>query len=303
MIKRTIYLGNPAYVKVQQAQLCLEMPEAKAGEKVRQIPIEDIGMVLLDHPRITITQLAIVQLLENNAVILFCDQKHHPGGLLIPFEGHSLLSARYRAQIEASQPLRKQLWQQTVRQKVINQACLLEKKDKLFAPLLRWSREIQSGDATNVEAKAAAFYWSHLFENHPLGFLRERSGEAPNALLNYGYAVLRAIVARGLVCSGLLPALGIHHRNQYNAFCLADDMMEPYRPFVDNIVYDMWSEDPESADKIDKDKKSRLLSLPAIDIAIEGAKSPLMVGLQRTTNSLAACFSGEKRNLLLPAFI
>jgi CRISPR-associated protein Cas1 len=157
---------------------------------------------------------------------------------------------------------------------------------------------VNSGDPDNCAAIAAAYYWKHIFPDF-LEFRRERYGPPPNNLLNYGYAILRAIVARSLVASGLLPTLGIHHRNQYNAYCLADDIMEPYRPYVDRVVCQIIRGNGRFLEMTPNMKKA-LLGIPAIDVQIDGQKSPLMNAVQRTTASLAKCFEGKSRKLLYP---
>lgn len=232
MIKRTLYFGNPTYLKTKNEQLVIELPDT--GE-IKLAPIEDLGLVILDHQQITITQSVIAKLLANNCALVTCDHTHHPTGLLLNLEGNSLQSMKFQAQLSATEPLKKQLWQQTVVAKIRNQAELLVLQKVENKALLNCMKEVKSGDIDNQEARAAAYYWKRLFPDF-LEFRRERFGPPPNNILNYGYAILRAMVARSLVASGLLPTLGIHHRNQYNAYCLADDIMEPYRPFVDRVV-------------------------------------------------------------------
>jgi len=295
MIKRTLYFGNPAYLKTKNEQLVAEIPKT---DEVKTAAIEDIGVVILDHQQITITQALLAKLLENNTAVITCNATHHPTGLLLNLEGHTLQSQRFQSQIEASLPLKKQLWQQTVIYKIQNQSrhLALRSRDNLYLENLMNS--VRSGDPGNAEAKAAAFYWRNLMEDQT-DFTRDRYGIPPNNLLNYGYAILRAIVARSLVGSGLLPTLGIFHRNQYNAYCLADDIMEPFRPYVDQLVLNHF--DPKDyKDQLGPEDKKILLNLPTIDVEIEGQKSPLMVGVQRTTASLAKCFEGSSRKILYP---
>jgi len=221
MIKRTLYFGNPAYLKTKDEQLVIELQET--GE-VKSAPIEDIGILILDHQQITITQAVLVKLLANNTAIITCDNTHHPVGLQLSLDGHTLQSQKFKVQIEASVPLKKQLWQQTITAKITNQANLLKQERIENKYMLNLAQCVKSGDSDNSEARAAVYYWKNIFPDF-LQFRRERYGPPPNNLLNYGYAILRAIVARSLVSSGLLPTLGIHHRNQYNAYCLADDIM------------------------------------------------------------------------------
>jgi len=309
MIKRTLYFGNPTYLSLTNSQLVIRLPEVEKNAEIpehiksdskRTIAIEDIGVMVLDHQQITITQAVIDALLQNNVALITCDSTHHPTGLMLPLAGNTLQSERFRDQIEASLPLKKNLWQQTVQMKIKNQASVLRRKGVPTENMEHWRNSVRSGDPDNFEARAAAYYWKNLFPEE-LEFTRERNGFPPNNLLNYGYAILRAIVARGLVSSGLLPTLGIHHRSKYNAYCLADDIMEPYRPFVDQAVKDIVHSGADYND-LDQEIKQQLLSIPVLDIWIEGDRSPLMVGLQRTTASLVKCFSGETRKILYPEF-
>ncbi len=301
MIKRTLYFGNPAYLSTTNNQLVIGIPNAKGYDKMlgNTIPIEDIGVVVLDHQQITITQRLIAQLTDNNVALINCDDKHLPTGLMLNLAGHTLQQVRFKAQIEASLPLKKQLWQQTIKCKINNQAAILNKVGVDTKNMYHWSNEVKSGDGEYHEARAAAYYWGKIFEDEILDFKRDRDGLQPNGLLNYGYAILRAIVARGLVSSGLLPTLGIFHKNQYNAYCLADDIMEPYRPYVDDLVLNM-VKSGEDYSTINLEHKRKLLAIPTIDVVIEGKRSPLMVGMQRTTASLVECYEGTGRKILYP---
>lgn len=299
MIKRTLYFGTPAYLSTKNEQLVIKKFE-NDEEQISTVPIEDIGIVILDHYGVTVSQYLISLLLENNVALITCNKNHHPTGLLLNLDGNSVQSEKFRAQINASKPLCKQLWQQTVSAKIYNQAMLLKKEYKNNLNMLKWSEKVRSGDSSNLEARASVYYWKNLF-GEDIEFYRDRFGEPPNNLLNYGYAILRAIVARGLVASGLLPTLGIFHKNKYNAYCLADDIMEPYRPYVDNIVLQI------IRDKIDysfltPELKKRFFNIPVIEVLINKKRSPLIVGLQKTTNSLAQCFQGKVRKILFPVF-
>lgn len=308
MIKKTLYFGNPIYLSLRNGQLVLRMPEVEKNDTLpdtfkkdaeRTIPIEDIGVVVLDNKRITLTTGAMEALLENNCAVITCDDKSMPVGLLLPLCGNTLQNERFRNQIDASLPLKKQLWQQTVRQKILNQAAVLASSTGYIAKNMQaWANDIKSGDSENMEARAAAFYWKTIFPSIP-NFVRGREGEPPNNLLNYGYAILRACVARGLVGSGLLPTLGIHHHNRYNAYCLADDIMEPYRPFVDQLVIDIMQQEIDFSE-LTRELKARLLTIPTIDVIIEGKRSPLMIAVGLTTASLAKCFNGEARKIAYP---
>lgn len=294
MIKRTLYFGNPCYLKTKNEQLVVEFVESN---ELKEAPIEDIGIVILDHPQITITQALLAKLMANNTVVMSCDSTHHPIGLFLPVEGHTLQSQKQKAQVEASQPLKKQLWQQTIVAKIRNQAAVLDRQYAPYEYLERLSREVKSGDSENAEGQAAAYYWRRVFPGL-LDFKRDRYGFPPNHLLNYGYAILRATVARSIVASGLLPSLGLHHRNQYNAFCLADDIMEPYRPYVDLTVCSLIRNVIPA--EIDRATKQILLGIPAMDVIMDGQKSPLMNAVNRTTASLSRCYEGVSRKILYP---
>jgi CRISP-associated protein Cas1 len=299
MIKRTLYFGNPAYLHKNLKQLKVINPvdESELGS----IPIEDIGVVLLDNPQITITHALVAALVEQNVALVSCDEKHLPVGLMLPLDGNSIQTERFREQIEVSEPLKKNLWAQTVNAKIENQATVLQLAGIENKRLLSLVPQIQSGDPDNIEGRAASVYWKLLFEDLP--FVRDRFGLMPNAHLNYCYAILRALVARALVGSGLLPTLGIHHSNRYNAYCLADDLMEPYRPFCDWIVFQMVERDEITDDEITREQKAKLLTVASADVLIDGKKSPLMVGLSRTTNSLVECFEGTRRKIIYPEFL
>lgn len=308
MIKRTLCFSNPAYLSLKNEQLVLKLPEVENNvtlpeafkqNNVRTIPIEDIGVVVLDHKQITITQALLAKLLENNCAVITCDDRHLPTGLFLPLEGNTLQSERFNDQIEASLPLKKQLWQQTVQAKIHNQASVLKRlRQTEVGNMSAWKKDVRSGDSDNLEGRAAVYYWKNLFPDID-GFLRDRDGKAPNNLLNYGYAILRAIIARALVSSGMLPTFGIHHHNRYNAYCLADDIMEPYRPYVDELVvnYTLRNGYPE---ELTTDVKSTMLSIPVLDVVINGQRSPLMIAATQTTASLYKCFSGELRKIVYP---
>ncbi|GAA4461923.1 type II CRISPR-associated endonuclease Cas1 [Nemorincola caseinilytica] len=323
MIKRTLYFGNPAYLRTANEQLVVEFPVPAGTEdivkpKPHLAPIEDIGLLILDHQQITISQALVTKLLANNTAIITCDNTHHPTGMMLNLDGHTLQSRIFAAQIDASEPLKKQLWQQTIVAKIQNQAAVLslvKNSGSLFGEpdryLLNLARDVKSGDSENMEAQAANYYWKRIFAFAPQ-FTRDRYGDPPNDLLNYGYAILRAVVARCLTGSGLLPTLGIHHRNQYNAYCLADDIMEPYRPYVDKVVFEIAEKHCQFSGtcetlELTKEIKGQLLAIPAMDVRIarsvtakDTERSPLMVAVEKTTASLARCYEGNARKLLYP---
>lgn len=306
MIKRTLYFGNPAYLSLANAQLVIsrpsdgDLPLDDQSQVVKTIPIEDVGVVILDNRQVTITSCLVSELLNNNVALITCDDKSMPTGLMLPLHTNTLQSERFQDQLEASLPLRKQLWQQTVEAKIRNQAAVLKKVSGADARnMLAWAGSVKSGDSDNMEARAAAFYWKNIFPDLET-FTRDRYGPAPNNLLNYGYAILRAVIARSLVATGLLPTLGIHHHNRYNAYCLADDIMEPYRPFVDTIVADVMVDNP--CHQLTREIKAKLLTIPVLDVVIDGHRSPLMIAATATSASLYKCFSGVSRKILYPEF-
>ncbi len=307
MIKKTLYFGNPAYLSLRDAQLVIKLPEIVKNKTLPESfkqenevtkPIEDIGVVVLDNKQITITSGLLEYLLENNCAVITCDSKSMPTGLMLPLYGNTTQNERFRHQIEASLPLKKQLWQQTIKAKIENQAAILKKNTNTEVRCMNiWATDVKSGDTENMEARAAAYYWKNLF---PIdNFTRDREGAPPNNLLNYCYAILRAVVARSLVASGLLPTMGIHHHNRYNAYCLADDIMEPYRPYVDELVYKIIVSGADY-NTLSRELKAELLTIPTLDVVINGKRSPLMIAVGQTTASLYKCFSGELRKISYP---
>jgi CRISPR-associated protein Cas1 len=311
MIKKTLYFGNPAYLSMKNKQMVIKLPEVEKNDSlpesfklnnIRTIPIEDIGIVVLDNRQITITHGLMEALLANHCALITCDSNRMPVGLHLPLSGNTLQSERFTAQIEASLPLKKQLWQQTVVAKIENQATALKRcRNAEVRNMLAWTNQVKSGDTDNLEGRAAAYYWRNIFSDIE-NFTRSREGVPPNNLLNYGYAILRAVMARSLVASGLLPTLGIHHHNRYNAYCLADDIMEPYRPFVDVLVIEIVDGITDFSE-LTKEIKTKFLQIPVLDVVINKQRSPLMIAAGQTTASLAKCFQGETRKIAYPEFI
>ena len=299
MIKQTLYFGNPAYLSLKDRQLVIRLPDKSGNETTTTRPIEDIGVIVIDNKQIILTSGLIDALLENNSALITCDSSHLPVGLMLPLCGNTTQNERFRHQLSASIPLKKQLWQQTVAQKIANQAQVLKTcLNAEVGNMISWSKNVKSGDPDNLEARAAAYYWRNMFPEEG-DFIRDRYGLPPNNLLNYGYAILRAIVARGLVGSGLLPTLGIYHHNKYNAYCLADDIMEPYRPYVDELIIKL-REEFGNTEELTKEIKARLLSIPTIEVRINNHRRPLMVAVTETTASLHKCFTGELRKISYP---
>lgn len=292
MIKRTILITQKARIKVALQQLHIQFDDRDVS-----VPIEDLGFLVLEHPQIHISLPALVELNRQNTAVIICDERHMPASMFLNLDSHHLQQQIFQAQIKASEPLKKNLWKQTVKKKILNQAQLLERRNITKHPLRGFAAKVASGDTTNREGAAARFYWQNIL-GRP--FNRERYGEFPNAFLNYGYAILRAAVARALAGSGLLNTLGIHHRNQYNSFALADDIMEPFRPIVDEQVLMIMEKYP-GQEELTKDVKRELLGILTRTVyRPNGEKSPLMVDLSRTAASLQQCFTGQKKKIYYP---
>ena len=293
MIKRTLYFGNPARLRAKDRQLRI----IREDKSETIIPIEDIGYLILDHYGVTISHHALAELLANNVAVITTDETHMPAGMFLHLEGNKEQGGSFRAQLEASTPLKKQVWQQTIKAKIRNQANLLDQIGVRGHPLRSMIKEVLSDDASNREAAAAKTYWKLLFD--PMLFKRHRYGKPPNNLLNYGYAVLRGVITRALSGTGLLPMLGIHHRNRYNAYPLADDIMEPYRPFVDEIVWNLCQEELDLS-TLTPELKRKLLELPGVGVLLKKEVKPLHLAAGRTAASLKRCFAGEVKEVIFP---
>ena len=294
MLYRSIYIGNPAYLKLKDKQLKVSDPKTK--EEKGSVPIEDIGLLMLDHYQITLSHQLIQELMKNNVILISCDERHLPLAGMLPFSGNTLFSERVKTQIEVSEPLKKQLWKQTIECKIQNQLKVLEQLGKYASPMYEYLKEVKSGDTTNMEGIAAQHYWKYLIDND---FLRDRFGDYPNPFFNFGYGVLLSIIARALVDTGLLLVFGIFHRNKYNPYCLASDIMEPYRPIADLLVMKWLQLHPEKQ-SLDKESKSFLLQIATQDVNIEKLVRPLIVGVKMTASSLLKCYTGEKRQMSYP---
>lgn len=295
MLKRTLFISNPYHLSLKNKQLLIT---ERGGTIVGSAPVEDLGFVVLDHPQISFSMKLMEELNAVNVATVFCDSKHMPSAMLLPLDAHHIQNELFRAQILVSEPLKKNLWKQTIESKIGNQARLLEKLGKNSLQLRNIAKSVKSGDGDNREGFAARIYWNALWGAN---FIRDRYGEPPNNFLNYGYILLRSAAARALAGSGLLATLGIHHRNRYNAFCLADDIMEPYRPYVDELAFDLNEKYPETM-MLEKEHKAELLQLMTRDVKIGKNKRPLMIALSQTTASLARCFAGEQRKIDYPVF-
>lgn len=290
MIKRTVLVENKTTITTKNLQLVL-----KSEIRESSIPIEDIGFLVIDNNEIYLSIPAINLLTENNTAIIICNTNHLPNGMFLNLNSHHIQQEIFKNQINATVPLKKQLWQQTIVEKITNQGILLEKitGNKNAFPFL--ASKVVSGDTTNREAVAASQYWKSFFEND---FTRERFGDYPNNFLNYGYAILRAATARALSGSGLLNTLGIHHKSKYNAFALADDIMEPFRPIIDEKVFELMQKYKEQ--ELNTILKSELLQILTRTVYFKDEKSPLMVALQKTASSLQQCYTGDRKKIKYP---
>ena len=293
MIKKIIEISKArTRLSVKYGQLIIEQDEQKSA-----VPCEDIGILLVDHSGVVYTHCVFTELLQNNAAVVLCSRDHHPTGMLLPIESNSIQTEKYRDQIGAPVTLKKQIWQQIIKAKIKHQAKLIKQNEIEYKYLLAMAKKVKSGDSNNMEAQASKRFWGAFFPFN--NFHRLRYGEYPNNLLNYGYMVMRAAVARAICCGGLLPSLGLHHCNRYNAFCLADDLMEPFRGFVEAKVREI-CENNDNTENLDQFLKGRLLEVLYDEVEIANYKGPLMVGLHRTVASLSKCFQGEQKTIDLP---
>ena len=294
MLKKTILLENKAQMGIKNNQLVV-----KTETRQSTIPVEDIGFLVIDHPEIFISIPAMNLLVENNSAVIVCNTQHLPNGMFLNLNSHHIQQEIFKNQIEASIPLKKQLWQQTIVEKIKNQGILLSQITGTKNTFEFLASKVLSGDSTNMEGVAASQYWKSFFEsNSNIAFKRERFGDYPNNFLNYGYAILRAATARALSGSGLLNTLGIHHKSKYNAFALADDIMEPFRPLVDEKIYEIIQND--SSQELNTTIKSQILQILTRTVYFKEEKSPLMVALQKTASSLQQCYTGERKKIKYP---
>ncbi|MBP7395471.1 MAG: type II CRISPR-associated endonuclease Cas1 [Flavobacterium sp.] len=293
MLKKTLLIENKSSIISKNLQLVIKS-ETREGT----VPIEEIGFIILDHPEIYISMPAMNLLIENNSAVIICNRNHLPNGQFLNLNSHHIQQEIFKNQIEASLPLKKQLWQQTIIEKITNQGILLQKITGQKNTLDFLASKVLSGDSSNMEGVAASQYWKSFFETTDIAFKRERFGDYPNNFLNYGYAILRAATARALSGSGLLNTLGIHHKSKYNAFALADDIMEPFRPLVDEKVFEIIKQYEEQ--DLNTKIKADLLQILTRTVYFEDEKSPLMVALQKTASSLQQCYTGERKKIKYP---
>lgn len=296
MSKRIIEVAKEAcYLKLRNSQLIIE----HENEELGSIPIEDMSALVIDHPQTVITQAVLSELVKANVMVISCDDKHQPIGLFLPLDSHSTQTERFTAQLELGLPAKKNLWKQIVQGKVKGQARVLHDVTGSDAGIGKLVKKVRSGDPENIEAQAARRYWSRLFDSDK--FRRDRFAEDQNRYLNYGYAVLRALVSRSLCAAGLHPSIGIHHKNRYNSYCLADDMMEPYRPLVDLNVWQIVEDHGHDSD-MDQDIRRRLIEIIKREVKVDGEKYTFQGAVQKSTQSLARVMQGYEKILSLPEY-
>lgn len=292
MIKKTIYISKPCSIHLKNCQM--EVADKESGD-IRTVPIEDIGIVVVENQRTSFTIPVLNALSDNNVSVIFCNERMMPHSILLPFEGNTVQSETYRLQMDSSEPLKKQLWKQIIEAKIRNQATVLDTVEKDGSVLKPLYSNVKSGDADNREGIAARIYWGQVFDDD---FVRDQNGgDGLNAMLNYGYAILRAATARAIVGSGLSLSYGLFHKNRYNAFPLADDLMEPFRPYVDIAVIELLK---KGICELNRESKVELLSVLTCDTVLDDVLRPLELGLTVTTASLVKCLKGEAKKLILP---
>ncbi len=293
MIKQTLFFSTPVRLSLKNCQLVVSW---KDSDETVTRPIEDLGCVVLENQMISITLPLLNELVKNNVAVILCDGKQMPTAMLQGLDANATQAESLKYQLAATEPMKKQAWKQIVESKIKNQAAVLSSVGKNGDALKPFYTNVKSGDADNREGLAAREYWKMLLGK---GFRRERNGMSPNDLLNYGYSILRAATARALLGSGLLPNLGLFHKSRYNAFPLADDVMEPYRSYVDQIVYSLHCEGDTD---LNKDSKSAILRLLSCDVKIGKVQRPLQIALTMTTASLVKYLAGETKKLSLPCY-
>lgn len=295
MIKQTLFFTTPVSLSLKYNQIVIRYKDV---EEVITRPIEDVGVVIVENQMVHFTIPLLNALADNNVAVIFCNAQCMPNTMLMPLESNAIQQEVYRFQIETSLPTKKRIWKEIIEYKIRNQAALLDLLGRDGKVLKPYYMNVLSGDSGNREGLAAKIYWQQMY-GQP--FNRDRNGEAPNSLLNYGYAILRAAVARALLGSGLFPAFGLFHRNRYNAFPLADDVMEPYRPFVDYAVYRIFECSPEAC--LDKETKQSLVRVLFADVKMKGQIRPLQVALSMTTASLVRALKDKKESIIYPSFV
>ena len=292
MIKRVVEIASPARLSLKNNQMIIK----REDKREVSVPFEDVGILILDHPAIVHTQGVFDACFANNVIVLICGKNHLPGAVLMPLDGNALQTKTIAGQVNCPEPVRKRLWQAVIIAKVSAQAFVLKKATGDAGLIANYAGRVKSGDPDNVEAQAARIYWQRLFGDE---FRRERDEVGVNAMLNYGYAIVRSAIARAIVATGLHPSIGIHHRNQYNAFCLADDLVEPLRPAVDMLVYELSRNNQLELELSPRTKKS-LLAVLNTDMFIGGRKLPLMTATHYYAASVRKVICAEEKQAQIP---
>ena len=300
MTKRIIYCESSSYLKLQNKQLHIEFKDKLNPTSI--IPVEDIETLIIDNNQITITSALIQELQDNKVAFIICNNKHMPTGLMLPIDGNSIQHERIHLQVKINQTLKGSLWKQIILQKIKNQSVVLESLSIDSNRLKILSKNISSGDKTNREAHASIYYWKNIFKENVDNFKRDKDGNSPNNFLNYGYTILRTIMAKNIVSAGLSPTIGIFHKNQFNAFCLADDLKEPFRPFVDKIVCDILKTNGVS-EFLTKEHRKTLLQISTLEVKSAGRITSLTLATQNLVNSFVAVLKKEQKKLDFPEFL
>lgn len=291
MIKRIVEISNPGYLKLKNKQLIIE----QEGHVSATIAIEDIAILILNHYAIALTQPVVIECQKNNVAMIFCDEKHLPYSLVLPLaDANTLHQKVLQLQIKAKKSTKAKIWQGLVREKIQNQAYTLAMFDKPHQRLLKLAKQVKLADNANAESIAAQIYWKSLFGKL---FIRDRKQEGINALLNYGYSLLRSMVARSICASGLHPALSVFHKNQYNSLALADDFIEPFRPIVDAKVFELVC---QNTNELDKNAKIELIKLTALQVKYQKRKVALMVAMSYILADFKRMLAGEIRQVHYP---
>lgn len=300
MTKRIIYCESPSYIKLKDKQLYIEFKDKSNPTSI--IPVEDIGTLIIDNNQITITSALIQELQNNKVAFIICDNKHMPTGLMLPIDGNSIQHKRIELQAKMSQTLKNNLWKQIIIKKIKNQSVILDNLSIDSKRLKTLSKSISSGDKTNREAHASIYYWKNIFKDYVEHFIRDTDGSSPNNFLNYGYTILRSIISKSIVSAGLSPTIGLFHKNQFNAFCLADDLMEPFRPFVDKIVYDIIKTNGVN-EFLTKEHRKTLLQVTLSEVISINEKTSITLATQNLVNSYVRFLKKEQDKLDFPEFL
>lgn len=293
MIKRTLFISSPMKLFVEHD--CLQLENLDTGDK-HQVPLIDIGIIEFDHHTILLNNYLLKKAAELGIIIINCDKFHNPVGIFSPLFTNTLHTKVLKMQFEMKKPLKNQIWKELIKSKIENQSDLLNYFNKDYTLIEQLAKEVKSNDNTMREGVAASYYWKYLLGSY---FKRERLGNPPNSFLNYGYTLIRSVITRALVSSGLHPSVGVHHKNQYNHYCLADDLIEPYRIFCDKLVYENIDKFGQK-EELEKEDKVKLLELINTETLIDGKVYPLQLAVKETVVSYLRSIENNKVDLKLP---